>query len=274
MWEGRGSNPFPWYPGHEVSGTVEEVGAEVTALAPGDPVAVWVTERGYAQYVAVPSAYCLPAHGIPLDLALGEPIACAVNAVELAAPALGDDVVIVGAGFMGNLIHKLVWLKGPRRVIVADTRLDALERAGRIGADRLVDVTRESLTDAVLHETEGRGADVTFEVTGVQAPLSLLGEITRMSGTVAIVGYHQGGNREIPLAQWNWMAFRVVNAHFRGVATIMRGMHVGMRLLTSGRLNIEELVSHRFPLDNIQDAFMTAYEKPEGFVKATVSLDG
>ncbi|MFN2490330.1 MAG: alcohol dehydrogenase catalytic domain-containing protein [Actinomycetota bacterium] len=274
MWEGKGSVPFPWFPGHEVSGTVEQVGADVTSPAPGDPVAVWVTERGYAEYVAVPAAYCLPAHDVPLDLALAEPLACAVNAVELAAVSLGDDVVIIGAGFMGNLVHQLVGLRGPRRVIVADTRPDALERARALGADRVVDVTRESLTEVVSHVTEGRGADISFEVTGVQGPLEVLGEITRMSGKVAIVGYHQGGDRVIPLAQWNWMAFEIINAHFREVATIMRGMRTGMRLLTSGRVSLDGLVSHRFGLDDIHDAFRIAFQKPHGFVKATVNVGG
>ena len=63
--------------------------------------------------------------------------------------------------------------------------------------------------------------------------------MTRMSGKIVIVGYHQGAPREIPLGHWNWMAFNIVNAHFREVATIMRGMTVGMRLLTSGRLSLD-----------------------------------
>jgi L-iditol 2-dehydrogenase len=272
MWEGKGSVAFPWFPGHEVSGTVEKVGDEVTSLAPGAPVAVWVTERGYAEYVAVPAAHCFPARGVPLDLALGEPLACAVNAVELTAPALGDDVVIVGAGFMGNLVQKLVSLKGPRQVIVADTRPDALARAERLGADRVVDVARESLAEAVARETDGAGADVSFEVTGVQGPLGVLGDVTRMSGKIAIVGYHQGGDRSLPLARWNWMAFEIVNAHFRDRATILRGMRVGMRLLTSGRVALDELVTHRYPLEDIRSAFETAHAKPDGFVKATVSV--
>ena len=66
------------------------------------------------------------------------------------------------------------------------------------------------------------------------------------------------------------MAFRVVNAHFRDVATILRGMQRGMRLLTSGRIAIDDLVTDRFPLDQIDKAFRTAVEKPPGFVKATV----
>jgi L-iditol 2-dehydrogenase len=265
-----GHATYPWYPGHEVSGTLEDVGAAVTSLAPGTPVAAWVTERGFAEHVVVPARYCFPAADVPLDVALGEPLACAVNAVSLTDVSLGDDVVIIGAGFMGHLVHKLVDLRGPRKVIVADTRAEALKRADAFGATRVVDVTHESLVETVADETRGKGADVTFEVTGVQPPLEVIGDITRMSGTVAIVGYHQGAPRSIPLGDWNWKAFRVVNAHFRDLETILGGMHTGMRLLTSGRIVLDDLVTHRFSLDEIHTAFRTAIERPEGFVKATV----
>jgi threonine dehydrogenase-like Zn-dependent dehydrogenase len=271
MWEGRADVAYPRFPGHEVSGTVDRVGAGVEDLAPGDRVAAWVTARGFADYVAVRAEHCFPAGSVPLDLALAEPLACAVNAVELAAPALGDDVVILGAGFMGNLVQKLVQLKGAREVIVADTRRDALERAARLGATRTVDVLHEPIAEVVRAATAGAGADVSFEVTGAQSALLALGDVTRMSGKVAIVGFHQGGMRELPLAGWNWMAFEILNAHFRDVATIMRGMRAGMRLLTSGRLSLEDLVTHRFALEDVNEAFAVAVEKPRGFVKATVS---
>ena len=271
MWEGRADVDYPRFPGHEVSGTVEWLGPDVEGLAPGDPVAAWVTTRGFAEYVVVRAEHCFPAGTIPLDLALAEPLACAVNAVELAAPALGDDVVIVGAGFMGNLVQKLVQLKGPREVIVADTRRDALERARALGATRTVDVLHEPIADVVRDATGGAGADDSFEVTGAQSALLALGDVTRMSGKVAIVGFHQGGMRELPLAGWNWMAYEIVNAHFRDVATIMRGMRAGMRLLASGRLALDDLVTHRFPLEDVNEAFAVAVEKPAGFVKATVS---
>jgi threonine dehydrogenase-like Zn-dependent dehydrogenase len=265
-----GHATYPWYPGHEVSGVVERVGDLVESLAPATPVAAWVTTRGYADYVSVKADYCFPAGDVPLELALGEPLACAVNAVELGQVSLGDDVVIIGAGFMGHLVHKLVELQGPRHVIVADTRPDALKRAESFGATRVVDVTKESLVDVVDEITGGVGADVSFEVTGVQAPLDVVGEVTRMSGTVAIVGYHQGPPRSLPLAEWNWKAFRIANAHFREVATILRGMRAGMRLVSSGRLSIEGLVTHRFSLEEMEAAFRAALDKPEGFVKATV----
>jgi 2-desacetyl-2-hydroxyethyl bacteriochlorophyllide A dehydrogenase len=274
MWDGTaGNSVFPRTPGHEVSGVVEQAGAQVSTFKPGDKVGVWVSGRGFAEYVAVKAEYCLPAGDVPLDMALAEPLACAVNTVELANISLGDDVVIIGAGFMGNLVQKLVDLQGPRRLIVADTRADALERAKQLGATRVVNVKNESLPEVVKELTDGRGADVSFEVTGVQAPLLMLGDVTRMSGKVVIVGYHQGGRREIPLAQWNWMAFQVLNAHFREQATIMRGMRIGMRLLTSGRLRLDGLISHRFALPEINKAFEVAHDKPEGFVKSTVAIN-
>ena len=244
MWEGKvGSQMYPRYPGHEVSGVVADVGKDVRGLAAGDRVAVWAPGRGFAEYVVVKSRYCFPAGDLPLDLALAEPLACAVNTVELANISLGDDVVIIGAGFMGNL-----------------------------GATHVVNPAQESLPEVVKSLTDGQGADVSFEVVGTQTPLNLLGDVTRMSGKVVIVGFHQGEPRQIPLGYWNWMAFQILNAHFREEATILGGMRIGMRLLTSGRLSLEDLVSHRFGLSDINKAFLAAHEKPEGFVKSTIVM--
>jgi threonine dehydrogenase-like Zn-dependent dehydrogenase len=289
MWTGEAGREFPIYPGHEVSGIVREVGEDVTWLEPGQPVGCWVTGRGFGDFCAVPAEHCLPAGDVPLEVALAEPLACAVNAVEIADVRLGDDVLIVGGGFMGALVLKLVALRGARRVIVADTRGEALERARTLGATHTIDVTAQplvdtarSLTDRVpagVHAddvpgSDQLGADVTFEVTGAQAPLLEIGAATRMSGKVVIVGYHQGGLREIPLAEWNWKALQVINAHFREVQTIMRGMRVGMRLLRDHVLSLDDLVTHRFPLEQVGDAFEMAHDKPHGFVKSTVVMRG
>lgn len=267
----RGTASFPQRLGHEVSGTVVAVGSRVSDFRVGDPVAVWTTGGGYAEYVAAKAHHCRPAHDVPVEEALLEPVACAVNAVEAANIRLGDDVVIVGAGFMGHLVQRLVHLRGPRHVIVADTRPDALDRARQLGASRVVDVRSESLPNVVRELTGGRGADITFEVTGAQSALDVVAQTTRMSGTIALVGYHQGAPRSLPLGHWNWMAFHIVNAHFRDESVIMRGMTVGMRLLTSKRLSLAGLVTHRFDLADIDAAFRTAAEKPAGFVKATVT---
>lgn len=272
VWHGDPTQTYPRFLGHEASGVVEKVGAQVSRFKPGDRVATWMTGRGYAEYAAVNTEYVLHAGEVPLDEALAEPLACAVNAVEMANISLGDDVVIIGAGFMGALIQKLIALQGPRHLIVADTRPDVLERAARAGATHTVNTNEELLPEVVKGLTDGRGADVSFEVTGAQTPLLMLGDVTRMSGKVVIVGFHQGGMRQIPLAYWNWMAFEILNAHFREEATIMRGMRIGMRLLTSNRLSLADVVTHRFPLDQIGPAFRAAYDKPVGFMKSVVML--
>lgn len=272
VWKGDSSASYPRHLGHEVSGTVVASGVGVASLEVGDRVAVWTTGRGFAEYVAVKEDYCRLAGDIALEEALLEPVACAANAVDLAEVRLGDDVVLIGAGFMGNLVQQLVQLRGTRSVIVADTRPDALARAERLGATRVVDIRGEKLADVVLDATHGIGADISFEVTGVQGPLEVVGQTTRMSGKIVLVGFHQGAPREIPLGHWNWMAYQIVNAHFREVSTIMRGMTVGMRLLTAGRLSLDGLVTHRFRLEEADAAFRAAVDKPEGFAKATVIL--
>jgi threonine dehydrogenase-like Zn-dependent dehydrogenase len=260
-----GHATFPWYPGHEVAGVVDEVGAGVEDVLLGDHVAAWVTERGFGQEVTVLAEHCVPAGDVPLDLALAEPLACAVNAVDLTDVALADDVVIVGAGFMGLLAQR-----GPRHLVVADVRDEALERARSFGATHVVNVADEDAAGVVAELTDGRGVDVAIEATGTQAALTLVGDVTRMSGTVTIAGYHQGEPRQLDLAAWNWKAFRVANAHFRDVGVIMHGMRRASRLLVSKQISMEGLVTHRFPLERIDDAFGTAVEKPAGFVKAVV----
>ena len=270
MWTGKAPDELPAAIGHEVAGVVEEAGEGAT-LQPGDSVVAWVEPAGgFAEHVVVAERWCIPVSPGLAYPAVAEPLACIVNAVELAAPALADDIVIVGAGFMGNLIQLVGALKGPRSVTVADVRADALAHAAELGATRVVNTRAESLADVVAEVTDGRGADVTYEVTGVQAGLDLAGEVTRMSGKLCIVGYHQDGTRAIPLGRWNWMAFELLNAHFRDPEHVMRGMRAGMRLVETGALDVAPLVTHTYPLAGVADAFETAAAKPEGFVKAVV----
>jgi L-iditol 2-dehydrogenase len=270
LWTGKAPDKLPAPIGHEVAGVVDEVGADVATVKVGDHVAAWVEGGGFAEQALVEERFCIPVAAGVAYPAVAEPLACVVNAVELAAPALADDVVIVGAGYMGNLLQLVAALKGPRTITVADIRSHALARASELGATRVVDTGGESLAAAVAEITDGRGADVTYEVTGTGQGLELAGEVTRMSGKLCIVGYHQGGTRTIPLASWNWMAFQLINAHFRDIDTIMRGMRAGMRLVNAGVLDASSLVTASYGLAQIEQAFETAAAKPDGFVKAVV----
>ncbi len=270
LWLGRNDDLLPAFIGHEVAGVVAEVGRDVHAVSVGDRVAAWIHEGGFADEVVAEEAHVVKVAASVDYPAVAEPLACVVNAVELAAPELADNVLIIGAGYMGALVQLVTALKGPQSVIVADIRDDALLRAEALGATRVVNTQRESLVDAVAEITDGRGADLTYEVTGIQTGLDLAGETTRMSGKLCIVGYHQGAPRSIPLGRWNWMAFQIINAHFRPVETIMAGMRKGIELVNAGALDVSPLRTNVYRLDDLAAAFETAAAKPSGFVKAVV----
>lgn len=267
LFAGRGQEPLPAAIGHEVAGTVTELGPEVQGLRVGDRVAAWVEEGGFAEEINVAERFCVRVDDRLSYPAVAEPLACVVNAVELAAPALGDDVAIIGAGYMGNLVQMVSGLKGPRSIAVIDMRPDALERASRLSPIKVVNSHDRS---AAAVAAELGSADVTYEVTGTQSGLELATELTRTGGKLCIVGYHLGGERTVPLARWNWMAFTIVNAHFREPGQIMRGMRAGMRLVDAGLLDVSPLVSHTAGLDAIADAFELARQKPAGFCKAVI----
>ena len=270
LWTGKAPDAPPAAIGHEVAGIVEEIAPGVTMVAVGDRVAAWIEQGGFADEVIAAESHCVPVVPSVSYPAVAEPLACVLNAVERAAPKLADDVVIVGAGYMGTLVQLVTALKGPRSITVVDLRRDNLDRAVANGATRAVQADTESAADAVLEVTDGRGADVTYEVTGVNDGLDLAGDLTRMGGKICVVGYHQGAPRTIALGRWNWMAFDIINAHFRDIGTIMSGMRAGMRLVNSGRLDIAGLVTGVFALERLGDAFNTAVARPDGFVKAVV----
>ncbi|MFF4756702.1 zinc-binding dehydrogenase [Streptomyces sp. NPDC002514] len=271
QWMGR-SGRYPVEIGHEVAGVVEEIAPDQEGgpLNAGDHVVSWVPGGGFTEFMVIETSQAIPVRpGIAFP-AVAEPLSCCVNAVELAAPRVGADVVILGTGFMSLLIQRLSVLKGARSVIVAGRRPDALARSSHWGATRVVDLRTESLADAVAADTEAAGADVTYEVTGAQETLTIAGQVTRTSGTVVIAGYHQGEPRTIDLGHWNERAFRIVNAHFRDLPTILGGMRTAIALVESGQLDPSGLLTHRYPLHEVRAAFRDAVGKPDGFVKAAI----
>ncbi|MES4903423.1 MULTISPECIES: zinc-binding dehydrogenase [unclassified Streptomyces] len=271
QWLGR-SDHYPVEIGHEVAGVVEEIAPddEGGPLTVGDHVAAWVPGGGFTELMVIETRHAVPARPGNVFPAVTEPLSCCVNAVELAAPRVGADVVIIGTGFMALLIQRLSVLKGARSVIVAGRRPAALARCAEQGATRVVDLRTESLATVVAASTGHGGADVTYEATGAQDALTLAGQVTRTSGTIAIVGYHQGEPRTVDLASWNEHAFRIANAHFRDPTTILAGMRTAMALVDSGQLDPSDLLTHRYPLHETPAAFRDAVRRPDGFIKAVI----
>jgi L-iditol 2-dehydrogenase len=273
----RGKIPDLTYPrliGHEPSGIVEAVGANVTGFAVGDPVAVWSEGNGYAEYFVSKAAY---AYKLRSDTdrqeALGEPIACSVNGVRKLDPQLNDSVCIVGCGFMGLIMLQVFRAQGVGTVIAVDLRKSICDLALQLGATHALSPAVTDVVAAVKDLTGGRGVDIGVEAAGTQGTLDLTGQVVRMEGKLEVFGFHVGESRTVPWGFWNWMAFTIVNGHVRSAQTYVDGMTIGLKMLEAGKLRMKPLVTHRFPLEDIGRAFEVANAKEEGFVKGVITVD-
>jgi threonine dehydrogenase-like Zn-dependent dehydrogenase len=192
-----------------------------------------------------------------------------VNSVQAVAPAPGEGVVVLGCGFMGLLVQQLLLrLAAPRWLLAVARSERSLTRAVQQGATAAC--TLDQVHAQVTELSRGRGADITFEVTGAEQPLAWAASLTRDEGTLAIVGYHQGSGRQVPVHEWNWKALRLVNCHFRSQATMLDGARRALHLLTCGVLDVAPLITHRFALEEIGAACALAARRPPGFVKAVI----
>jgi threonine dehydrogenase-like Zn-dependent dehydrogenase len=262
----------PGAPGHEVFGTIQALGSGVAGLAVGDPVTA-LTYRAYSEYDLARAEDVVP---LPPALAgrvvLGEPVACAVNVSHRAGVQEGDVVVLLGTGFLGALMLQLLRRQGapkPKRVFTVSRRRLAPEMADRLGVDESL-TYEDDVHNRIGAVTGGEMADVVIEATGKQRPLDLGGELTRVRGRLIVAGYHQDGPRTVNMQLWNWRGIDVINAHERDPRIYKRGMEEGVRLLAEGGLDLEPLITHTFPLAEINHAFATAEERPEGFLKSVV----
>jgi threonine dehydrogenase-like Zn-dependent dehydrogenase len=273
MWEGR-----PWFqypsmpgsPGHEGWGYVDAVGAEVTSLKAGDRVTA-LTYRAFAEYDIADASAVVP---LPEDLAgvpfPGEPLGCAINVFRRSDIQAGHTVAIIGIGFLGAVLTRLASRAGAR-VIAISRRPFALELATELGADVVIPMEDHSrIIEDVTRLTAGEGVDRAIEVVGLQWPLDLAAELTRIRGRLVIAGYHQDGTRQVNMQLWNWRGLDVINAHERDPAVYVDGIRGAVDAVSTGLLNVAQLCTHTFPLDQLDQALETMRTRPDGFLKALV----
>ncbi|HLU66892.1 MAG TPA: zinc-binding dehydrogenase [Kofleriaceae bacterium] len=272
VWQGR-----PWFeyprpagqPGHEAWGRIEAVGPGVSSVAVGDRVA-GLTESGFAEAALFDEAGLVP---LPASLdrvdVPGEPLACVMNVMARSDIRAGHTVAVVGIGFLGAALVQLAAAAGAR-VIAISRRRHAREVARAMGAWRTFPIDEAGLEEQV-HQLTGGGCDRVIEVVGLQEPLDLAARLTRVRGRLIIAGFHQDGPRQVDMFLWNWRGLDVINAHERDRAAYVDGMRRATSALTSGRLDPTPLYS-RVPLARIEDAFQALEGRPDGFVKALITM--
>jgi threonine dehydrogenase-like Zn-dependent dehydrogenase len=274
-YEGR-----PWFqyprdpgdPGHEGWGEIDALGSNVQNLRRGERVAL-LSYRAYAEYDVAEGASVVK---LPPSLEKkpfpGEALGCAINVFRRCDISAGDNVAIVGIGFMGALLTSLASSAGAQ-VIAITRRPFALDVARQMGAQHLIPMNDHwKIVEQVKGLTNGAGCERVIEAAGAQWPLDLAGELTRERGKLIIAGYHQDGPRQVNMQLWNWRGLDVINAHEREARVYQDGMRAAVETVASGRLNPAPLYTHTFALEEINDAFETMAARPDNFMKAVIKL--
>jgi L-iditol 2-dehydrogenase len=268
--------------GHEISARIAGLGPGVDGVAVGDRV---VTETyfhtcgrcrhcgagrpnlcaerrslgthvdgGFARYVLVP-AHRL--HGVPDGLdsrsaALAEPLACCIHALyDLATIQPGDVVVVSGPGPIGLLCLQLARAAGARTVLVGAEGDDGrLEKGRAVGADHLVNVSRESLGDLVAELTDGVGPDACVEAAGAGASLRQCLDVVRRGGQVVQVGLYA---RPVE-ANVNLIAMKELRI-VGSFAHVPPAWDRGLKLMAEGKVLAEPLISDVQPIDGWEAKF-------------------
>ncbi|MFP4599764.1 MAG: MDR/zinc-dependent alcohol dehydrogenase-like family protein [Persicimonas sp.] len=263
--------PFePGKPGHEGWGVVEEVGEAVDAFEPGDRVAA-LSYHTYATHDVADASACVRLPDELDDIPFpGEPLGCAMNIFRRAGIRDGHTVAVVGIGFLGSLLTRLAADAGAR--VIAISRRETSRRFGEdFGAtDTIAMEDQDAIIDQVEQLTEGTLCDRVIECTGKQWPLNLGAALTRVRGKLVVAGYHQDGARNVDMQMWNWRGLDVINAHERDRGVYLRGIRDAVDAVREGRLDPRPMFTHEYSLDEINDAFEAARERPRGFMKALV----
>lgn len=261
----QGRGPFPARLGHEVSGIVTESSAE--AVPVGARVVAYV-EDGYATELVVPAWRSVQLHpGCSLeDAALAEPLACVIGGIEMLDLAHEPEVVLVGAGFMGLMALRLL-VAGGHRVVVIEPRDIARDLAVKWGAERVLspdDVTPDMM----------QASSVVVEATGAAGGLQLASDLTKIGGTLGIMGYHQsnGGKRTVDMESWNYRALKVLSLHHRDPHNVLRWIDRAQRLSAHGILRPSELVDTTVTLEELPAVF--AGETSYSAIKTLLDVTG
>jgi len=271
---------FPWKPplvlGHEYTGVVAAVGRGVSPKLVGRAVACEPSYGcgecaecaagrisqcpgatrvgGFAERVALP-AHCvhpLPPGLDPVTAALTEPAACCLSGLEMFAMPKGATVVVMGGGIMGLLTMVLAKRRGAGRLVLSDPIEERRQIARRLGAATVVDPTSEDLRERVLKLTDGRGADVVCEAVGKPELVGYALGLVKPTGVLQLVGVSPKDSR-LPLDLFD-VHFREIRIH----GAFGRGTAFRRALPLMSKLGVKRLVSARFPLAKIEEAFAHA----------------
>lgn len=271
--------PMPYWPGHEATGIVTELGEGVESVTVGDRVTVeptlpcWGCKQcrggqenlcenlqffgcGFEQggmadefVVRADRLHLVPDELDDLTAALIEPLSTPVHAGRICGPLDGKAVVIMGAGTIGLLMLAVARYHGAKRIVVTDPLPAKREIAQQRGADAVVDALASDFVEQV-REALGESADVVFDCVAIQSTLDAAIRLAVKGGTVGIVG--------VPSADLTIPTIVVQDNQVRiqGCATyVPQDYAESIEILRSGAVKGADFVTAQFPLEQAREAF-------------------
>lgn len=285
--------------GHEMVGIVEQVGADVTSIRPGDRVTVnvetfcgecffcrhgyvnnctdanggWALgcriDGGQAEYVRVPYAdqglNRIPdAVSDEQALFVGDVLATGFWAARISEITEKDTVLIIGAGPTGICTLLCVMLKHPRRIIVCEKSPERIRLVREHYPDVQV-VKPEDCREIVLRSSDHGGADVVLEVAGTDDTFRLAWECARPNAIVTVVAlYDHPQVLPLPDMYGKNLTFKTGGVDGCDCAEILR-------LIAEGKIDTTPLITHRFPLDQIEEAYRIFENRLDGVIKVAIT---
>ena len=275
--------------GHEVAGEITDVGSGVEGWSEGDRVQViaaipdgvcffcrrshytvcedlesigYQYDGGFAEFMRVPAkvlavdgVHRIPDH-VPFEEAsITEPLACVLNGQELARVGDGDAVAVLGAGPIGCLHVRLARARGASTVMLVDVNQARLDLAGRAEPDAVIDSTKEDPVDAVRKLTDGRGADVIITATGVGQAQEQALEMAALRGRISLFGGLPKDDSTIRFDS-NLVHYRELSV-FGAYGSAPRHNREALSLIAAGRVRVDDLITHRMPLADVNRAIET-----------------
>lgn len=300
---------MPWYIekkapvviGHEPSGEIVEVGKDVTSFKPGSRVfthhhapcftcrlcrrgnyvqcETWKNTRiipgGISEYILIPKinlendTLLLPDTLSYEDGTLIEPIACVVKALKRVGIRRGDTVLVIGLGIMGQLNILLAKRYGTGRIIGADMVQFRLQKAKELGADEVIDVSKDKLIDALKEITSGEMADIVIVVPNSADAMKQGIKCAGAGGKVLFFTPAKPG--ESLTIEPNDLYFKdidIVTSYSCGPTDTVDALEI----IESGIVRAEKLVTHRFPIEKTAEAFRLTAEA-KGSLKSVIVFE-
>ncbi len=286
----------PFVPGHEAAGVVED--ANGTDLAAGTPVVLDPAvachecdmcaeglfhlcrnlkfcdlppvDGAMRELIAWPAdrVFRVPESVDLVEAPVIEPLCVALHAVELASRPAGAVVAVVGCGAIGLFTLRMARLRGAKRIFATDPIRERLELARELGADDTMQVGVQDPGAEILKATDGRGVDIVFEAAGPQEALDQCLEVVRPAGEVVIIGIPSADEYRIRASSLRRRELAV-----RFVRRQNENYPEAIELVRQGAIRLGPLLTHRFPVERAQEAFLLAERKVDGAVRVAVVFD-